>query len=150
MSGEQPPNYFFTYEMSNLGLSFKDDFANEYSVAGFSVTVDHHFTSLLVQPYDFFTLMDDCGGFLTAVIVLARFFYGGVYLEWTVFAVMPFFFYERKEKLKEDPKRRDKIYQALRQGRLLTSREQMELRAQVEADLNNRKPFTQSFCKRCV
>lgn len=58
--------------MPKLGLSFKDDFANEYSVAGFSVTVDHSFTKLVEKPYDIWTFMDETGGFISALIFLAR------------------------------------------------------------------------------
>ena len=53
---------FFSYELSQLGLSYVDDFTTKYKIAGFSVF--RHFDQRVYgrATYDFLAFLGDVGG----------------------------------------------------------------------------------------
>ena len=94
--GIQDDREFFNYELTQLGLSYVDDWESAYKIAGFSVF--RHFDKIVFgrATYDILAFLGDVGGLEGIVLLICGVFISNITgFHLTVF-MMPSMFYYRK------------------------------------------------------
>ena len=101
--GNQAFRPFFSFSLTNLGLSYSDDFEGYYKIAGFTVFHSLNKTYLTRTTYDFLNFLGDVGGLEGILLII-----GGIIMPYiSSFVSMGFFmsntFYTKAPQTNQKP-----------------------------------------------
>ena len=65
--------HFYSFEKSELGLSYNDNFPTQYKIAGMSIFRDGDLHVVARETYDTFALLGDIGGVNEIIYLLGVF-----------------------------------------------------------------------------
>ena len=71
--GDEAEQTFYSFEKSELGLSYNDNFPTQYKIAGMSIFRDGDLHVVARETYDTFALLGDIGGVNEIIYLLGVF-----------------------------------------------------------------------------
>ena len=94
--GQEDHKEFFSFEPTQLGLSFRDNWESKaYKIAGFTIYRSLHLTVYNRETYDLLAFLGDVGGLEGIIIIMGSVLIGSLTSLNLSLHLMPSLFYER-------------------------------------------------------